>query len=98
MQIDRRKQLTARVGILSVGHHVYWDQFEGLLDDMHAKSTVLERKVASHGVEVVNFGLADEAQSAYAALPKIRAADLDLLMVDMVTYATSSTFGVLIRA
>ncbi|MFD0864440.1 L-fucose/L-arabinose isomerase family protein [Tessaracoccus lubricantis] len=77
---------------------MYWDQFEGLLDDMHAKSAVLERKVAAHGVEVVNFGLIDEAQSAYSVLPKIRAADLDLLMVDMVTYATSSTFGVLIRA
>ncbi len=98
MQIDRRKPLAARVGILSVGHHVYWDQFEGLLDDMHSKAGALERKVAAHGVEVVNFGLADEAQSAYAVLPRIRAADLDLLMVDMVTYATSSTFGVLIRA
>lgn len=98
MKIERRKPLTARVGILSVGHHVYWDQFEGLRDDMLAKSSILEDKAASHGVEVINFGLADEAQSAYAVLPKIRAADLDLLMVDMVTYATSSTFGVLIRA
>lgn len=98
MTIERRKPLTARVGILSVGHHVYWGQFDGLLDAMAQKAGVLEAKVAANGVEVVNFGMADEAQSAYAVLPRIRAADLDLLMVDMVTYATSATFGVLIRA
>ncbi|WP_353080970.1 L-fucose/L-arabinose isomerase family protein [Tessaracoccus lapidicaptus] len=96
--IERRKPLTARVGIVSVGHHVYWGQFEGLLEDMHRKAAVLEGKVACHGVEVVNFGLLDEAQGTYATLPRIRAADLDLLLVDMVTYATSSTFGALIRA
>lgn len=98
MVIERRKPLYARVGILSVGHHVYWGQFDGLLADMMSKASVLEQKVAAHGVETFNFGMVDEAESAYAVLPKIRAADLDLLLVDMVTYATSSTFGVLIRA
>ncbi len=39
----------------------------------------------------------DNAQSAYAVAPKIKAADIDLLFVDMVTYATSATFGVLCR-
>ncbi|MCC2594370.1 L-fucose/L-arabinose isomerase family protein [Tessaracoccus sp. OS52] len=96
--IERRKPLTARVGIVSVGHHVYWDQFAGLRDEMLAKTAVLASKVAGNGVEVVDFGLVDEARSAYAVLPRVRAADLDLLLVDMVTYATSSTFGVLIRA
>ncbi|GAA4902356.1 L-arabinose isomerase [Tessaracoccus lubricantis] len=98
MLIERRKPLQARVGILSVGHHVYWDQFDGLRDEMVRKSGVLAEKVKRNGVEVVDFGLVDEAEGAYAVLPRVRAADLDLLMVDMVTYATSSTFGVLIRA
>ncbi len=98
MAIERRKPLEARVGILSVGHHVYWGQFDGLLEDMEGKARTLEAKVFANGVEVINFGMVDDAQTAYAALPKIRAADLDLLLVDMVTYATSSTFGVLIRA
>lgn len=98
MTIERRKPLTARVGIVAVGHHVYWGQFDGLLDDMNEKAQVLENKVSATGVEVINFGMIDDAQSAYAVLPKMQAADLDLLMVDMVTYATSSTFGVLIRS
>ena len=96
-RIERRKPLTARVGIVGVGHHTYWSQFEGLLDDMHKKMAALEKKVGTNGVEVVSFGLLDDAESAYAALPKMKAADLDVLFVDMVTYATSSTFGAIAR-
>jgi len=39
----------------------------------------------------------DNAHAAYALLPRLKAADLDLVLVDMLTYATSATFGVLIR-
>jgi L-arabinose isomerase len=46
---------------------------------------------------VCEFGLIDSAQPAYAVLPRILAADVDVLFVDMVTYATSSTFGILVR-
>ena len=98
MAIERRRPLEARVGILSVGHNVYWGQFDGLLDELEGKARTLEEKIVAYGVEVTNFGMVDEAQGAYAVLPKIRAADLDLLLIDMVTYATSSTFGALIRA
>ncbi len=59
--IPRRKPLTARVGIYGVGHHVYWPQFEGLLDQMKEKLSVFEQKVAGSGVEVFNFGIADNA-------------------------------------
>lgn len=96
-RIERRKPLTARVGIVAVGHHTYWKQFDGLLEDMHTKMAVFEKKVHACGVEVTSFGLLDDAESAYAALPKIKAADIDVLFVDMVTYATSSTFGVIAR-
>jgi len=97
MGIARRKPLTAKVGILSVGHHTYWPQFPGLLDEMNRKTGVLVKKVQGNGVEVIDFGMVDNAQSAYAALPKVKAAGLDLLLVDMVTYATSSTFGCFAR-
>lgn len=98
MRVERRKPLTARAGLLSVGHHVYWDQFPGLLDELLAKTKVLHQRIAGHGVEVVDFGMIDQAEAAYAALPNIQAADLDLLFIDMVTYATSSTFGILARS
>ena len=96
-RVERRKPLTAKIGIVGVGHHTYWKQFDGLLDVMHQKMGQLDAKVKSNGVETVSFGLLDKAQDAYDALPKIKAADVDVLFIDMVTYATSSTFGVLAR-
>ncbi|MHC4179398.1 MAG: L-arabinose isomerase family protein, partial [Planctomycetota bacterium] len=97
MRVARRKERTANVGVFGVGHHVYWPQFEGLLDEMHRKLKVFVGKVESHGVQVTDFGLIDDAQGAYALLPKLKAAQLDLVFCDMLTYATSSTFGILVR-
>jgi L-arabinose isomerase len=95
--VPRRKKRTANVGVFGVGHHTYWQQFDGLLDEMHRKLDALVAKGRAHDVAVTNFGMIDNAQGAYALLPKLKAANLDLLFCDMVTYATSSTFGILIR-
>jgi len=97
MNIPRRKALTANIGVVGVGLDTYWAQFDGLLDELNHKKDIFIGKVKAHGVNVVDFGMVDNPQSAYAVLPKIQAADLDLLFVDMLTYATSSTFGILIK-
>jgi L-arabinose isomerase len=96
-KVARRKPLTARVGLIGVGHRTYWPQFEGLLDEMTRKQAKLRDRLVSYGMEVKDYGLVDDAPSAYAAVPRILADRPDLLFVDMVTYATSSTFGVLAR-
>ena len=64
---------------------------------MTRKTAVLIGKVEHHSVTVTDFGMVDNARKAYEILPKLKAADLDLLFIDMVTYATSSTFGAVIR-
>jgi len=97
MRIKRRKPLTARVGVFGVGYHVYWSQFPGLRDELMAKMRVLADKLGSMGVEVVEFGMVDKAQGAYDLVPKLKAADLDLIFCDMLTYATSATFATVIR-
>jgi L-arabinose isomerase len=97
MRIPRRKKRTANIGVFGVGHHTYWSQFDGLLDEMHRKLDLFVEKVRRQDAQVTNFGMVDNAQSAYALLPRLKAAGLDLLFCDMVTYATSSTFGILVR-
>ena len=97
VRIPRRKPRTARIGVFGVGFHAYWPQFDGLLEELQGKLATFIGKVQSHGVETLDFGIVDDAQSAYALLPRLKAANLDLVFCDMVTYATSATFGVLIR-
>ena len=96
-RVPRRKPLTANVGVFGVGHHSYWGQFEGLLEEMKRKLDVFAGKVRATGVNVLDFGMADDARSAYALRGRLQAASLDLIFCDMVTYATSSAFGVIIR-
>ena len=97
LKIERRKPLEARVGVVGVGHHTYWNQFAGLLDVMKAKQARFVQRLQAYGVQVIDLGLVDESKSAYTALAHIRQANLDLLFVDMVTYATSATFAPLVQ-
>lgn len=98
MRVPRRKPRTARVGLFGVGYHVYWNQFPGLLDELRSKLNVLDGKLRTNGVEVFNFGIVDKAQDAYALAARLKAADLDLVFCDMLTYATSATFGIIVRS
>ena len=96
-RIPRRKPLTANVGVFGVGHYAYWPQFEGLLEEMHRKLAIFVSKVRANDVSVVDFGIVDDARSAYLLRDRMKAASLDLIFCDMVTYATSATFGAIIR-
>src|SRR4030043_323896 len=98
VRIPRRKPRTARIGVFGVGFHAYWPQFAGLLDELRGKLKAFSGRVKTQGVEVVEFDIVDDAESAYALLPRLKAADLDLVFCDMLTYATSATFGVLVRS
>ena len=95
--MERRKPLTANVGIVSVGLDTYWKQCPGLLDDMVKKEDVFVRKCEAHQVKISRFGMSDNPIAAKAMIPAMKAADLDVLFVDMVTYATSSTFAPFVR-
>ncbi len=97
MKIARIRPLSANIGVLGVGLDTYWDQFDGLFDEMLKKMAAFNQKLAKYPVTVHDFGMVDNAEKAYAVLPELKKANLDLLFVDMVTYATSSTFGAIVR-
>ena len=97
MNVKRRKKRTANIGIFGVGFHKYWPQFDGLLDELTNKLNIFTDRVKAHEVQVTSFGIADDAESAYAMLPKLKAADLDLVFCHMLTYATSASFGAIVR-
>lgn len=98
MRVNRRKPLTANIGVFGVGLATYWHQFDGLLDIMGAKQKTFIEKLKTLEVEVFDFGLIDSSEKAYEAIPLIQGKSIDLLFVDMLTYSTSETFAPIIKA
>lgn len=100
-QVNRkvfRRETKARIGVFGVGFYKYWPQFDGLLNDLLKKQEVFIKKLEPHGVDVVDFGMIDNVDSAYQLVPKLKAANLDLIFCDMLTYATSNIFGIVIKS
>ena len=95
--IERKKQRTAKIGIFAVAHATYWGQFEGLYDNIMGYHKEFCDMVEKNGVEVIDFGMIDNSEKAYAAIPEILAAGVDVLFCNMVTYATSSVFAPIIK-
>ena len=95
--IKRKKKRTARIGIFAVAHATYWAQFEGLYENIMGYHQEFCSMTAKNEVEVIDFGMIDSSEKAYAAVEKIQAANVDVLFCNMVTYATSSVFAPIIR-
>lgn len=95
--IHRKNERTARVAVFAVAHAAYWSQFEGLYENIMSYHIDFCRMAEKNNVEVLDFGMVDSSEKAYAAADKILAADVDIIFCNMVTYATSSVFAPIIR-
>lgn len=96
-RIGLRRQTIPRIGVFGVAYYKYWEQFEGLFEDILQKQAFFIDKLSINDVEIVDFGIVDTVQKAYDLVPKIEAANLDLIFCDMLTYAPSSNFGIIIK-
>lgn len=95
--IKRLKKRNARIGFFAVAHATYWEQFEGLLDQImryHKDASLL---IEENEIELVDYGMVDSSEKAYEVLKKMQGDSLDILFCNMVTYATSSVFAPIIR-
>lgn len=95
--MERLNKRTARIGIFGVAHDTYWDQFPGLLEQLLKYHDDFKALVAGNDVEIIDFGMIDSNDKAFKALDDMRAARLDILFCNMLTYATSSTFAPIMR-
>ncbi|MBQ4258659.1 MAG: L-fucose/L-arabinose isomerase family protein [Lachnospiraceae bacterium] len=95
--IERKKKRTARIGVFAVAHATYFDQFEGLYENLCGYHKDLCDMTAENEVEIIDFGMIDTSEKAYAAAQQMQAANVDLIFCNMITYATSSVFAPIIR-
>lgn len=88
-----------RIGLFGIGLDAYWPQFNGLKERLEGYIGRVAEKLARPGVEIVNLGLVDNAERAYAAGREFRQRDVDLIVLHVTTYALSSTvLPVVLRA
>ena len=77
-----------RIGIIGMGHYIYWEQFDGLREYLMKKQVAL-RGFFSDRVVIIDLGFADDIDSAFLCLKKAQSEDLDALFIVMSTYITS---------
>ena len=85
--VNTTQSSNVRIGVFGVGYDKYWEQFAGLYDEMLQKQEQFIRKIPLSEIDVIDFGVIDSPLKAY----------LDLIFCDMLTYATSGTFGIIIK-
>ncbi|SFL71362.1 L-fucose/L-arabinose isomerase family protein [Halanaerobium salsuginis] len=85
-----KKTKKGRIGLYTVGHPHYWDQFEGLQDRLLEYASFIEKKMSQWG-EIYNYGMVDTEKRAKAAGEWFNTKNVDLLFCYSATYAMSGS-------
>ena len=80
----------ARIAIVALGHYVYFDQFEGLKDELMLKSKELRDCFDSQKHDIVDIGYIDRVDQAFDAVRRIKKEDVDILFIILSTYVPSA--------
>lgn len=78
----------ARIGVFSIALGAYLPQFPQLVPEFQAQYENY-KKMFPDTVELIDGGMVTTKEQAQAAGDKFRAADVDLVMMQLLTYATS---------
>jgi len=80
----------ARIGLVAGGLGTYWPQFPDLLPQLTECNDYVVSRFERLNCEVVNAGFVSDATDSQAAAETLRAADCDLVVINLTTYLTSS--------
>jgi len=80
-----------KVGLFSIGLDTYWDQFDGLLDNLNAYHAQIHDRIGAMGVEVIDAGMVDNTSKAQVAADLFKREDVEIIFLFISTYALSST-------
>ena len=86
-----------RVGLFGIGLEDYWPQFKGLKRRLEGYVQTVAGQLARPGVEIVNLGLIDSPAKAMEAGHRFRQEDVDVIFLQVTTYALSSTVLPVVR-
>ncbi|BCW44866.1 L-arabinose isomerase [Arthrobacter sp. StoSoilB5] len=88
--LTAKRRRSTRVGLVAGGLAAYWPQFPDLLPQLKESTAYVVERFQEMDVEVLDAGFVSNAQDAAAAAEQLRRADLDLIVIFLTTYLTSS--------
>jgi L-arabinose isomerase len=80
-----------RTGLFSIGLDTYWDQFDGLLDNLNGYHAQIHDRISAMGAEVIDAGMVDNPDKAQGAANLFKREDVEIIFLFISTYALSST-------
>ncbi len=80
----------AKIGIVTLGHYIYFQQFEALREELMQKSDHFEKLLEPNTCDIVNAGYVDCVDNAFKAVQAFKKEDLDLLFIILSTYVPSA--------
>lgn len=80
----------AKIAIVGLGHYIYFDQFEGLREELMKKSEEFRTYLDPESCDVVDVGYIDCVEAAFDAVKALKKEDADLLFVLLSTYVPSA--------
>lgn len=86
-----------KIGVFGIGLEAYWPQFGGLRERLLGYIKIVADRIERFGAEVINLGLVDSPEKAFAAGHEFRSADVDVIFLYVTTYALSSTVLPVVR-
>jgi L-arabinose isomerase len=78
-----------KIGLFGIGLDTYWSQFDGLLDKLNSFQGRIKKHLEQSETEVVDAGMVDSPDKAIAAAGLFVAAGVDMIMLNISTYALS---------
>lgn len=89
MSMNNRKK--TKIGLFGVGLDTYWNQFDGLLDNLLNYQSKIKTIIESFGIEVIDTGMVDNPQKAQEASSLLKTSEVEMVFLYISTYALSST-------
>ena len=80
----------AKIAIVTLGHYIYFEQFEGLREELIQKGEQFKKYLNPEMCNVVDGGYIDCVDDAFEAVKSLKKEDVDMLFVLMSTYVPSA--------
>ena len=80
----------AKIALVTLGHYIYFEQFDGLREELMQKSEQFKAYLEPQKYDVADMGFVDCVEQAFNAVKALKKEDADLLFIIMSTYVPSA--------